>query len=169
VDAQIMDEVMKLVIGWTIVVAFLFTTVLTCLSLIFKNIFAKKTQQHGLYVALILELVVGTAANVSGKVSFNPERTAKIVQSEGAAAIVSAALQDAIETPADSTRTTDKAQLERWVGRLNVVPGTAVAEQKTELEHAVRRLPAGRLKPEDVQDLRDTRMLRAPQGLRLHQ
>jgi len=54
-----MDPLMKMVVGWTLVGGFVFTMVVTCLSLVGWVKFANPSQQKQLFAALVLELAVG--------------------------------------------------------------------------------------------------------------
>lgn len=149
-----MDEMMKLVIGWTIVVAFVFTTIVTCMSLVGWIKFASKKQQQGLYAALILELVVGGAGKLTGNMSYSPDETGEILRSEGATGLIEAELDAAGRAPAGSNAAIDRETLERLVGHINPVQGSKVAERKAGLLTEIRNLPAGRLSPEGIQRLR---------------
>lgn len=75
-----MDDVMKLVVGWTIVGAFLFTTVITCLSMVGVIRFADASQQRRLFALLILQIVVGVGAQVLDVADYDPEPLRKVLE-----------------------------------------------------------------------------------------
>jgi hypothetical protein len=65
-------QLIKLVIAYTLVGAFFFTVVVTCLSLIYKNIFVRPTQQSKLFTILIVELIVICVGSFANFLEFNP-------------------------------------------------------------------------------------------------
>src|SRR5688572_14022396 len=63
-DAAMFDATMKLVLGWSVVSAFIVTTAFTLMSLVGWIRFANRKQQQGLYAALVLEVIVGSVAGL---------------------------------------------------------------------------------------------------------
>jgi len=154
-----MDESMKLVIGWTIVVAFVFTTGITCMSLVGWVRFAHKKQQYGLYSALILEVVVGGAGGATKSVRLDPKEVSAELKDQGASEELLGIISDAVQAPAGEAPAIDRDQLGRLVERIRVPAGSADAKKKDDLREAVKRLPAGRLKPTDVEMIRSSEIL----------
>lgn len=76
-----MSEAMKLVLGWMLVGAFGFTTVVTCLSLVGWIRFADKSQQRKLFYALIVQLVVGAGATLFDQTRFDPTEVETTIRS----------------------------------------------------------------------------------------
>ncbi|HEX3555116.1 MAG TPA: hypothetical protein VIA62_17980 [Thermoanaerobaculia bacterium] len=68
-------EIFKLIIGYTLVGAFVFTVIVTCLSLVGVVRFASQNQQKRLFQVLIVELVVGALGIFFQLVSLNPAKT----------------------------------------------------------------------------------------------
>lgn len=158
-----MDESMKLVLGWTIVVAFVFTTAITCMSLIGWVTFAHKKQQYGLYSALIVELVVGSAGGATKAMRLDASAVSEELKTEGANQEISSVISDAVGG-ASGAPVADKEQLTKLVERIRVKPGTVAAQKKEDLRAAVFKLPAGALKASDVGAIRRADLL-APQKL----
>jgi len=67
-------DLIKLVIAWTLVGAFIFTVVVTCLSLVGLVRFQEGAQQKKLFWVLIVELVVGCVGAFLDGLRFNPVR-----------------------------------------------------------------------------------------------
>lgn len=78
-----MTPMMSLVVGWTLVGAFVFTIVITCLSLIGVVKFTNPKQQQRLFHVVILELVLGVAGQATSVLQFDPRPVASDLKSEG--------------------------------------------------------------------------------------
>ena len=79
-----MDPLMQLVVGWTLVGGFVFTVVVTLLSLVGVVKFADPRQQRALFGALVLELIVGVGGQAVGAWRFDARAVAADVHAEGA-------------------------------------------------------------------------------------
>jgi len=73
-------ELMKLVIAYTLVGAFVFTVAITCLSLVGWIRFADKKQQSKLFTTLIVELVVIGLGTFTNLLQLDPAETRAAVQ-----------------------------------------------------------------------------------------
>ena len=78
-----MDPMMQLVVGWTLVGGFVFTVIVTCLSLIGVVKFADPKQQGMLFKALVLQLVVGVGGKFAGALRFDAAAVGADVYAEG--------------------------------------------------------------------------------------
>jgi hypothetical protein len=143
------DDMMKLVIGWTIVGAFLFTTIITCLSLVGWVKFADAKQQKKLFGALILEVVVGAGAAVAGGVNLDVEGTRKNTQSEALVDVARDILGDA-----KPSAPVDKERLGMIVNRIQFKPGSQREEQVNALRLEIQKLPTGPIAPDKAKTLR---------------
>jgi hypothetical protein len=76
-------EVVKLIIAYTLTGAFVFTVVVTCLSLIGWVKFANQKQQRRLFVVLIIELVTVCLGFFSGLLTFNASAAVDDVYNRG--------------------------------------------------------------------------------------
>lgn len=115
--------ILRLIIGYTLVGAFVFTVIITCLSLVGLVEFANPKQQQALFGALILELVVIVVANFSDWIVLQPER---------AVAAVTAPLEEA-RAEALAERNAAVATLEQVFERVEtfdtrIVPAGAAAD-----------------------------------------
>jgi hypothetical protein len=149
-----MDEAMKLEIGWTVVMAFDFTTAATCGSLVGWVRFANRTQQQGLYTALILEVVVFAGTSAAGVARFSPAQVSAELKSEGGAEAIGGLVNEALDATARGEPSVNKEDLERLVELIPVTPGSATERKTEELKAAIGRLPAGQITPDDVRELR---------------
>lgn len=75
-------EIIRLVIAYTLVGAFVFTAVVTCLSLIGVIKFAKQSQQQKLFYVLIVELVAGSLGLFFDFLRLNPNQVARGIQTQ---------------------------------------------------------------------------------------
>ena len=66
------EEILKLVIAYTLVGALVFTVIITCLSLIGWVKFASKGQQRTLFSVLIVQLVSGSLGVFFGFLKLDP-------------------------------------------------------------------------------------------------
>lgn len=72
-------EIIHLTIAYTIVGAFVFTVIITCLSLVGWIKFADNAQQDKLFYILIVEFVVGFVGYFFKWLNFSPENTASAI------------------------------------------------------------------------------------------
>jgi len=79
-DPNLHAGIIKLIIAYTLVGAFVFTVIITCLSLVGWIRFADPTQQRKLFVALIVELVVICLGSFANLLKFDPKQVQKEVQ-----------------------------------------------------------------------------------------
>jgi hypothetical protein len=149
-----MDDLMKLVMGWTIVGGFIFTMVITCLSLVGWVRFADPRQQKRLFSVLIVEVVAAAGAHVVGAVNLSVSDTREKVETSGANQAYLTAAEDMLESDPAQRTPPDKAQITRVISRIKVTPGTAQAMQVETLKKAVSDLPAGSIDPRAAKDLR---------------
>ena len=100
-----MDPMMKLVVGWALVGAFVFTLAVTCMSLVGWIRFADKAQQRRLFQVLIVELVAGVAANAFGGIRLDTGPVKRSLRDQGANValmeVFDAAVSPTAVTPAD--------------------------------------------------------------------
>jgi len=73
-------ELIKLSIAYAFVIAFIFTLLVTCLSLIGLVKFADQSQQKKLFTFLIVELVVICTGSFSGLLQLNANETVKAIK-----------------------------------------------------------------------------------------
>lgn len=67
-----MTETMQLVVGWTIVGAFVFTVTMTCGSMVGWVRFADRNQQRKLFSAVIVEIVLAVGTSATNVARFDP-------------------------------------------------------------------------------------------------
>lgn len=77
-------EIIRLVIAYTLVGAFVFTAIITCLSLIGLVKFANSQQQNKLFYVMIVELVVGSVGFFFNFISFSPSTVSAKIESRAA-------------------------------------------------------------------------------------
>ena len=75
-------SIIQLAIAYTLLGAFVFTVIITCLSLVGLVKFSDRTQQQKLFYTLIVEVVVISTAFFSGFLEFNPTKIEGIFKSE---------------------------------------------------------------------------------------
>jgi hypothetical protein len=78
-------QMIQLIIAYTLVGAFVFTVVITCLSLVGWIKFANKKQQQKLFAALIVQLVIGCVGFFTQLLQFNPSTVANELVEQGKA------------------------------------------------------------------------------------
>ncbi len=149
-----MDELMQLVVGWTLVGAFVFTVIITSLSLVGWVRFADKSQQKRLFHALVIEMVLGLGSGVTGASRFNPGPVGDGLRADGANEAVTEILEDMLSPAADGVPRGTKEQAESLVDRLRVDRDPRLMEVQRDLRQRIRSLPDGRLRPEDARELR---------------
>jgi len=163
-----LDETMKLVLGWTIVVAFIATAALTLASLVGLVKFAYPKQQQGLYVALILELVLGTVSGATGRARYDPSAVADDVRLEGRRAEVLDQIAERLDSTGEGTSAADREELLRLVDRLEVKPETPQEQQRAKLRSSIEDLPAGQINAESAKAIRKSEPLKDVRPLRRH-
>lgn len=67
------QEIIQLIISYTLLIAFVFTVVITCLSLIGKITFSNPHQQNKLFMVLVVELVIVCVGYFAGFINLNIE------------------------------------------------------------------------------------------------
>ena len=154
-----MDEMMKLVIGWTIVGGFVFTVLVTCLSLVGWIRFADRKQQQKLFYVLIVEVVVGLGAKAAGGASYDTKDAKKEQQQHGSNIAFEEVIADLVGAAQRGEVSIDKAQLERLSERIQAKPGEAAAQRKDALRGLIHSLPEGRISTEAARTLSTSSVL----------
>jgi hypothetical protein len=149
-----MDEMMKLALGWTIVGGFVFTTIITCLSLVGWVRFADRAQQKRLFAVLIVEVVVGAGAQVLGGARFDAKTVQDEVKDVGAADAYLDVAGEALNTDGTTRPTINREQMTRLLSRIRVKPGSAQEKQLQTARTAVAKLPAGTIDPAKAREIR---------------
>jgi hypothetical protein len=155
-----MDDLMKLVIGWTFVGAFVFTVITTCLSLVGWVKFADRKQQQRLFQVVIIELVVGAAAQVAGVARFNPAPVKNDLRQAGANEATTETLKELLAPEADGSSRITKKQAAALVDRIKPRLGTDLAAQKEALRAKVTSMPEGTLSARDASEIRTHPLLK---------
>jgi hypothetical protein len=148
-----MDSLMTLVVGWTLVGAFVFTVVITCLSLVGWMKFADKKQQSKLFQVLVVELVLGGAAKALGLANFNPVEVGSDLKRQGANAAITETLNTALAGTTDD-KGLDRDTAQALVERIDAGGDSSVAAAKAELADRIRAMPPGRIAPAGAQSIR---------------
>lgn len=73
-------SIIQLIIAYTLVGAFVFTVVISCLSVVGWIKFADQKQQNKLFYVLVVELVVGCLAFFFDFIALNPKRIVQNIQ-----------------------------------------------------------------------------------------
>lgn len=79
------QEIISLVIAYTLVGAFIFTVVITCLSLVGVIELKDKKQQNKLFYIVIVEVVVGCVGFFFNWLPLNPTKVAQQIEQQGVA------------------------------------------------------------------------------------
>src|SRR6266481_8941828 len=79
------QELIRLTIAYTLAGAFVFTVVITCLSLVGWIKFADKKQQQKLFTCLVVQLVVVGVGFFTGFLRFNVSKVANDLVEQGKA------------------------------------------------------------------------------------
>lgn len=146
VDLSTHIPIIKLLIAYTILGAFIFTVLATCLSLVGLVKFARPSQQSKLFTILIVELVticIGVFANL---LEFDPKETKREVERP---------LVEATETAKNqATSARAKLQDEVLAGLKPEASGLALLLLKTAKERGIElRLTSGYRSPEQQAEL----------------
>ena len=73
-------QIIKLTIAYTILGAFIFTAIITCLSMVGVVKFARPSQQSKLFATLIVEIVIVSVGAFSNLLKFNPREVQREVE-----------------------------------------------------------------------------------------
>jgi len=144
-----MNDVMALVVGWTLVGAFIFTVIVTLLSLIGWMRFADPEQQKVLFGALVVELVLGFAAGLVGVARYDPNAVAAKLRAESSAAVI----EDLLNPGLGAAPQVTKAQLEHMVGRIDPGRNADLKKWQEGVKTEIQRLPPGILSQEAARQL----------------
>lgn len=138
-----MDQMMGLVVGWTLVGGFIFTMIITLGSLVGLVKFVNPKQQQALFAALIVEVVVGVGAKAAG-VSYNPAKVAKDVKQAGANEAVTEVLNDILPAGEGPTpgAPVSRDVVKKLLQRIRVNPGSPLEESKRIEVERLEKLPS---------------------------
>jgi hypothetical protein len=150
---------MQLVVGWTLVGGFVFTMLVTCLSLVGVVRFADPKQQRMLFKALVLQLVVGVGGKVAGAWRFDARDVGAEVHAEGkveGGAEVGAAWIASLPTAeaAESSR----ADVLEAVEALELPAGSHADERRAVLVEGLRVAPGPQAFSSALRDVGATRI-----------
>ena len=81
-NPDIHKVVVQLMIAYTLAGAFIFTVIVTCLSLIGRAKIVHRSQQKKLFYAVVLEIIVIGVASFKGFINFSPEKVEKTAVAE---------------------------------------------------------------------------------------
>lgn len=141
------DEVFKLVIGYTLVGALVFTVVMTCLSLVGWVRFAHPAQQKKLVAVLVVELVGGSAAWFVGGLRLDGQEVADEIADTGERSGEERERQRILGETLPQLAVLDQAQFEGYLRALAVDPaserGREAATLHGEIRSQVLAVPAG--------------------------
>ncbi|MCI0631228.1 MAG: hypothetical protein L0Y44_11315 [Phycisphaerales bacterium] len=138
-----MDPMMAFVVGWTLVCAFVFTVIVTCLSLVGWAKFTDPKQQRKLFQVLVVEIVVGVGAKLLDVASFSPSTTKAQVASVGANRALQGLLAESL-----NQKSLTREQATFIIDRIEAPQGSKLADEKRQLQEEITRLPAGTITPE---------------------
>ena len=79
-NSEAQSELIKLIVAWTLVGTFVFSVVITCLSLVGLLKFKDRAQQNKLFYVLIVQLVIGCVGFFKGVLQPNPKVTLQKVE-----------------------------------------------------------------------------------------
>ena len=160
-----MDPMMMLVVGWTLVGGFVFTMIVTCLSLVGWIRFADKSQQKKLFLVLIAELVVGVGAKALDLAAIDPQPQVAKIEAKASEAGHAQGTLDAANALLDpSAPPVGREQLKAVVDGLRPAPGVVTTAEIEQLKLRVDALPVGAVKSEDAAAIRGAELMRrAPQ------
>ncbi len=101
------QEIIKLIISYTLVGAFVFTVLITLASLVGWVRFQDHKQQKKLFNVLIVQLIIGCVAFFMDYLSLNPQKTFEAVEAE----VSTIRILDAANTKAMSTKSDSEIRL----------------------------------------------------------
>jgi hypothetical protein len=145
------------VVAWTIVGAFVFTVLITCLSLVGWVRFADRAQQQKLFQVLIVEVGGGVAAQVTGAAQFNPAAVSDDLKAQGANEAYAGTLDDLLAGAGDAEPTLSRETAEKLVERIDTKRHPRLAPE--DLRNSLRRLPSGPIAPAAAKELRKSRLI----------
>ena len=148
-----MDETMKLVVGWTVVGGFVFTTAATLLSMVGWLKFADPKQQKLLFKTLVAEVIVGAGASALGGIRLDPDVAREESRTEGGNEVLLAAIQDGLAPKAGAPAVADKRELERLASRVRPTKRGVQEAEVAELRATIAKLPDGKVAPETAKIL----------------
>jgi peptidoglycan L-alanyl-D-glutamate endopeptidase CwlK len=126
IDVDTHVAIFKLIIGYTLVGAFLFTVVVTCLSLVGIIRFANSSQQRKLFTVLVVELVAIALGAFSNLLVLSPRQT-QVAITQPLVERTAQAQGEAKRAQGEAERATSKLQSESLKG---LVPeAAALAEE----------------------------------------
>lgn len=131
-DMLIHSEMLKLIVAYTLVGAFVFTVLLTVLSLPGWIRFADARQQQKLFGVLVVQLVVGCVGFFLGFLNLSPAGTAERIEqpfSEAAAAALEQSARILERRPIDAESVTAAFALRDIASRLTLSPTAAEGER----------------------------------------
>ena len=140
-----MNEMMALVIGWTLVGGFVFTVVLTLLSLPGWIRFADKKQQQKLFAAIVLELLVGGVGWGVDGLKFDASDVGEGVRIQGK--------NEALLEFMDQNENLTKKQATNLTERLDPSRDPRIGEIQLDLLKTIKELPPGTLEHASFQRL----------------
>jgi len=148
-----MTELMALVVGWALVGAFVFTLLVTCLSLVGWIQFKYPEQQRRLFSALIIEIVLAVGGSALGRVRFGVKAVEDALKSRGANEEIVATLRSGIRDAEAGGTGLTRDQAERLIGRIDVGSDRTLAREKAALHLKVSALPSGWISPKAARNL----------------
>lgn len=158
-----MDPLMQLVVGWTLVGGFVFTVVVTLLSMVGVVKFAEPKQQRLLFKVLVVELVVGLGGKAAGAWRFDAQAVGADVYAEGAldggAAVGEAWIASQVTPEAAEL---SRAAVMSAVEGLRLPERSAAEARRIELVEGLRVAPDMDAATRSLRDVRSMRSLRQP-------
>ena len=148
-----MTELMSLIVGWALVGAFVFTVVITCLSLVGWVELKSKKQQAKLFQVVVLELVVVFGGSLVGVLRLNPAPVRDALKTQGANEEIATALSSALKEVATRGPGITKEEASKQLQRINVARDIQLAPLKDELSATINALPAGTISPAQAKQL----------------
>ncbi|HVS17722.1 MAG TPA: hypothetical protein VMT18_03905 [Planctomycetota bacterium] len=134
-----MDPLMQLVVGWTLVGGFVFTVVVTCLSLVGWVRFADPAQQRRLFAVLVVELIVGVGGNALGAWRFDAGAVGTDIHAGGRLDGAAATAERILASPQGGS--TVRAGVLRAVEQLELPRDSDAARRRSTLIEELRRAP----------------------------
>jgi len=137
-----MDALMQLVVGWPLVGAFVFTVVVTCLSLVGWVRFMDPGQQKKLFQVVVVELLVGAGGLASGALRLDPGAVGSEVWSDGRLAGAAEAVDRMVgECAVDRVADPAREAAVRAVEEVELPRGSPAAARRGQLFGELRRAP----------------------------
>ena len=149
-----MDPLMGLVVGWTLVVAFVILLGGTVLSVFGLVKFADKSQQKKLFQVLLVESVASIGGLAFGGARLDVSGVSEHLKTEGNNEAIAGILLDKLGTEGNTAPSITKEDAQNLVERVKVPKGGWTSPFKTQLEEHVKRLGPGIIKPQAAKELR---------------